>query len=85
MTPAELYPTPTRRRLAQAIADGQVRHYHHVKPWTCNTATDRKVTRDVGDLVKYGIARLGIADLGDWSTVRLTPAGQQWLAKAGAR
>ncbi len=83
MTPAELYPTPTRRRLAAAIADGHGRHYHHVKPWTCNTATDRKVTRDVAELVRYGIARLGVADLGEHSTVRLTPAGQQWLDAAG--
>jgi hypothetical protein len=85
VTPDELYPTPTRRRLAEAIADGQVRHYHWTEPWTCWLPTDRKVTAAVDEMVRYGIARLGVADLGAYSTVRLTPAGQQWLAKAGAR
>lgn len=81
MTADELYPTPTRRWLAAAIARGDVQHYHWQKPKTLWGA--RQVNASVQEMVKYGVASLGDAVPGHHSTVRLTTAGEQWLANAG--
>jgi hypothetical protein len=77
------YPTPTRLRLADAIAAGQVKHYHWINPWTCDTARDAAVTSRVAELVAAGLAEIPAPpdDLPE-SMVRLTPDGMAWVTRA---
>jgi hypothetical protein len=75
------YPTPTRLRLADAIAANQVKHYHWVKPWSCDIVRDANVTARVAELVAAGLAE--IPDHGEpESMVRLTPGGMAWVTRA---
>jgi len=80
------YPTPTRLRLADAIAANQVKHYHWINPWTCDTARDAAVTSRVAELVRAGLAE--IPDPSDdlpESLVQLTPDGMAWVTRARTR
>lgn len=77
------YPTKHRLRLADAIAANQVKHYHWINPWTCDTARDAAVTSRVAELVAAGLAV--IPDPPDElpeSLVRLTPEGMAWVTRA---
>lgn len=78
------YPTKTRLLLADAIAAGQVLHYHWINPWTCDTVRDAAVTARVAELVAAGLAEIPAPpeDLPE-SYVRLTPDGVAWVARAG--
>ncbi len=79
------YPTPTRLRLADAIAAGQVKHYHWVNGWSCDTVRDANVTARVDELVKAGLAEIPPrADLPE-SIVRLTADGMAWVTRARTR
>jgi hypothetical protein len=76
--------TPTRLRLAKAIAAGEVEHYPFVSPWTWDQTTGRLVTANVRLLVDVGLAEIPAVDPAgphNYSVVRLTPAGEQWLAR----
>jgi hypothetical protein len=77
------YPTPTRLRLADAIAANQVKHYHWVKPWSCDIVRDANVTARVAELVAAGLAEIPAAggNLPE-SFVRLTPDGMAWVTRA---
>jgi hypothetical protein len=77
------YPTPTRLRLADAIAAGQVKHYHWINPWTCDTARNANVSARVAELVAAGLAEIPDPpdDLPE-SLVRLTPDGMAWVTRA---
>jgi hypothetical protein len=77
------YPTPTRLRLADSIAVGQILHYHWINPWTCDTARDRNVTARVAELVAARLAEIPDPpdDLPE-SYVRLTPEGMAWVTRA---
>lgn len=80
------YPTPTRLSLADAIAAGQVLHYHWINPWTCDTARDANVTARTAELVAAGLAEIPDPpdDLPE-SLVRLTPGGMAWVTRARTR
>lgn len=81
-----LHPTPTRLRLADAIAGGWVKHFHWIEPWTCDTARDAAVTARVAELVAAGLAEIPDPpdDLPE-SMVRLTPDGMAWVTRARTR
>ncbi len=77
------YPTPTRLLLADAIAAGQVKHYHWITPYTCDVPRDRNVTSRVAELVAAGLAV--IPDPPDElpeSIVELTTEGMAWVTRA---
>jgi hypothetical protein len=83
------FPTKTRLRLADAIAAGQVKHYHWEKPWSCDTVRDAAVTARVADLVAAGLAEIPDPPVYPWATytipesiVRLTPEGMAWVTRA---
>jgi hypothetical protein len=77
--------TPTRLRLARAIAAGQVEHYPFITPETSDRTTGRLVTANVRLLVGAGLAEIPAVDPAgphNYSVVRLTPAGELWLEAA---
>lgn len=77
----DLYPTPTRKKLARDIEAGKVRWYGWAKPWASNTAAgNRAVTADVQLLAHHGLAEiLPLAEPADtYSLVRLTDTGRVW-------
>jgi hypothetical protein len=81
------YPTPTRLRLAEAIREGDVRHYHWEKPWTCDIPRDRNVTARVAEFVAAGLASLGeptsaVRAGGTYSAVTMTELGDDWYLRA---
>jgi hypothetical protein len=77
------YPTKHRLSLADAIAAGQVLHYHWINPWTCDTARNANVSARVAELVAAGLAEIPDPpdDLPE-SLVRLTPDGVAWVTRA---
>lgn len=76
------YPTPTRLRLADAIAAGEITHYHFLRPETRNTVTDGLMTMRVAELVAAGLAEIPPGDFFQTSKVRLTPDGMAWVTRA---
>lgn len=78
------YPTPTRLRLADAIAAGHIRHYHWVNPQSIDTVRDVHVTWRLAELVAAGLAAFGEREdpVLSWSTAVLTPDGMAWVTRA---
>lgn len=82
---SDLYPTPTRLKLADAIDRGEVKGYNHLAGPEFRHVTgltDRKVTADVDELLRAELARWDTPPPGDYAPVRLTDAGQAWQAAA---
>lgn len=80
------YPTPHRLRLADAIAAGQVTHYHWINPWSCDTARNANVSARVAELVAAKLAEIPAPpDEIPESLVRLTPDGMAWVTRARTR
>jgi hypothetical protein len=86
------YPTPTRLRLAEAIARGQIHHYPFTKPETYDETTGNLVTARVAEFVAAGLA--GIPEPSEhnyatvehnYATVVLTAAGRAWVERAKNR
>lgn len=77
------FPTPTRLRLADAIAAGRVRHYPFQRPQTFNDTNGQLVTAKVQLLLAAGLVEVPDppADY-NYSIVRLTPEGMAWVTRA---
>lgn len=79
-----LPPTPTRIRLAQDISYGHVKCWHFHKPEIRRRYDDRLVTAAIEELEYFELADRGQPEPpGQTSTVRLTPAGEEWLQTYG--
>jgi hypothetical protein len=76
------YPTPTRLRLADAIAANEVKHYHWLSPWSCDIVRDRNVSARVDELVAAGLAEIPPDDGDGWAYVELTDEGRAWINRA---
>lgn len=76
-------PTPPRLNLMRRIADGELVHYHFVRPETRNKVTDGLYTDAVRKLVDAKLAHLGEPDDFLTSIVRLTDNGRQYLDTYG--
>lgn len=77
------YPTPTRLRLADAIAAKEIRHYFWLRPWSRDTARDANVSARVNELVAAGLVEIPQPDGHDtYSIVVLTGAGREWYERA---
>lgn len=82
------YPTPTRLRLADAIAAGKVLHYYWRTPVTFDIVTDNQVTARVDELVRAGLATItppATDTPGEPGSVSLTPDGMAWVTRARTR
>lgn len=80
------YPTPTRLRLAEAIAAKEIRHYFWLSPWSCDTVRDANVSARVNELVAAGLVEIPQPDGHDtYSIVVLTGAGREWYERATSR
>ena len=79
------FPTKTRLKLMREIADGELRHYHFIRPETRNKVTDGLKTAAVRELVDASppLADLGEADFFNNSPVTLTDAGREYLDTYG--
>lgn len=84
--PPTLYPTKTRLRLAEDLANKRVVCWHFLRPEMRRKYDDRMVTAAVEEFERHGLAERGSAGetSSQTSNPRLTPAGEEWLNTHGA-
>lgn len=83
----DLYPTPSRKKLAADIEAGKVRWYCWREPWACHVPTNAKVTARVEEMERAGLVvvdRDPASRVDNYTLVRLTDAGREW-AGIGAK
>jgi hypothetical protein len=78
----DLYPTPTRLQLADAIERGEVYGWDFVKAplivWRKDELSERTVTAWVGELIREDLAAWAHDGRGERTPIRLTDAGRAW-------